>query len=71
MSGIRAARKVSSYWSWFNCFSNCLESYLSVRIARVRRNQQDEVVNDIGRKLPKVPRGIARVFINFIVFTSW
>ena len=51
MSSVEAASKVSSYWSWFNCFSNCLESYLSVRIARVRSNQQDEVVNDNGRKL--------------------
>ena len=32
---------------------------------------QAEVVNDYGRKLPKVPQRIARVFINIIVFTSW
>ena len=30
---------------------------------------QAEVVNDNGRKLPKYPRGIPRVFINFIAFT--
>ena len=28
-----------------------------------------EVANDNGRKLPKVPPSIVRVFINFIVFT--
>ena len=27
--------------------------------------------HDSGRKLPKVPRRIARVFINIIVFKSW
>ena len=32
---------------------------------------QAEVVNDSGRELREVPRRIARVFINFIVFTSW
>ena len=35
------------------------------------RLMQVEVVNDSGPKLPKVPRRIARVFINIIVFTSW
>ena len=29
-----------------------------------------EEVNDSGRKLPKVARRIARVFINLIVFTD-
>ena len=48
-------------------------------IARFRSNgkfsiwrlTQAEVVNDNGQKLPKVPRRIARVFTNIIVFTSW
>ena len=31
---------------------------------------QAEEVIDGGRKLPKVPRRIARVFINFIVFSD-
>ena len=30
---------------------------------------QEKVVNDNGRNSRKYPRGIARVFINFIVFT--
>ena len=31
---------------------------------------QAEEVNDSGQKLLKVPRTIAQVFINFIVFTD-
>ena len=33
--------------------------------------EKADLVNENGRKLPKVPRSIVRVFINFIAFTNW